>query len=267
MLLFAITAIRSGVRSRSFWAAFFLGLLLIFVAWLSGHFSPRQPQTVALDVGFSGLRFSVTLLALFWVQDLVGREIDRRTVMFSLAYPVPRSAYVLGRFLGIAALSGMTLLLLSPLLWLIVKWTGGGYVQQFPVDMGIAYWGALLGIWINVLVVTAFSLWIACISTVSPLPLVLGLAFAVGGQSIGPVREYLMQGADGDAMLVARFNPILEIAQWVLPDLSRLDWRVWPMYAQQPDLVGMALGLTMGVGYGVLMLFLAVRGFSRREFT
>jgi hypothetical protein len=51
---------------------------LIGIAYLSGYFSPRQPQTVALDVGFSGIRFSLVLLNLFWVQELVAREIDRR---------------------------------------------------------------------------------------------------------------------------------------------------------------------------------------------
>jgi hypothetical protein len=48
------------------------------VAYLSASFSPRQPQTVALDVGLSGLRFSLVLFALFWVQELVGREIESR---------------------------------------------------------------------------------------------------------------------------------------------------------------------------------------------
>jgi Cu-processing system permease protein len=94
---FTLSGLRSGLRGRSFHAVFLLGVLLIGVAYLSGFFSPRQPQTVALDVGFSGVRFSLVLLNLFWVQELVAREIDRRVILFSLAYPVSRGAFLAGR--------------------------------------------------------------------------------------------------------------------------------------------------------------------------
>ena len=82
---FILSGLLSGLRGRSFQAVFALGLALIGLAYLSGFLSPRQPQTVALDVGLSGLRFSLVLLNLFWVQDLVAREIDRRTIVVSLA--------------------------------------------------------------------------------------------------------------------------------------------------------------------------------------
>jgi hypothetical protein len=93
MFEFALSGLRSGLRGRSFHAVFILGVLMIGIAYLSGFFSPRQPQTVALDVGFSGIRFSLVLLNLFWVQELVAREIDRRVILFSLAYPVSRGAF------------------------------------------------------------------------------------------------------------------------------------------------------------------------------
>jgi Cu-processing system permease protein len=93
MFEFAVSGLRSGLRGKSFQAVFIFGVLLIGIAYLSGFFSPRQPQTVALDVGFSGIRFSLVLLNLFWVQELVAREIDRRVILFSLAYPVSRGAF------------------------------------------------------------------------------------------------------------------------------------------------------------------------------
>jgi hypothetical protein len=78
MVTFLLSAWRAGLRSRSIQGVLVLGILLMGVAYLSASFSPRQPQTVALDVGLSGLRFSLVLFALFWVQELVGREIESR---------------------------------------------------------------------------------------------------------------------------------------------------------------------------------------------
>lgn len=256
----------SGVRSRSLQAVFVLGLLLVGVAYLASHFSPRQPMTVALDVGLSVLRFSLVLLSLFWVQEQVGREIDRRTVLFTVTYPIPRHHYLLGRYFGILALSAVAVLILGLLLLVAVLFAGGSYQQQFAVALGGPYWLSLVGIWLDVAVVTAFTLWIATLSTVPILPLALGAAFAIAGRGLGTVRDYLAQGADGDRALVNAYQPIVQLIQWVLPDLSRLDWRLWPLYAQTPAPEPMLWGCVMAVAYIFIMVGLATRVFSVREF-
>lgn len=265
MLSFLLSAWRAGLRSRSIQAVLVLGLLLVGVAYLSAAFSPRQPKTVALDVGLSGIRFSLILFALFWVQDLVGREIERRTVLFALTYPVPRGHYLIGRYLGVLGLLALAALLLGMLLWLVVLNSGGSYVQGFAVAPGGPYWLTIVGLWFDAAVVAAFALWIASLSTVPMLPLALGLAFAAGGKSLGAVAEYLSKGAEGDADIM-RLAPIVDAIQWVLPDLSRLDWRAWPMYGLAPDSTAMLGGVVVAFSYVALLVTLAVMTFTRREF-
>ena len=263
---FCVSAVRSGFRSRAILLIFILGALLVGVAFLASSFSPRQPKTVAVDVGMSGIRFSLVLFAVFWVQELVGREVERRTVLYALSYPVSRASYVLGRFVGIVHLLAAAAVSLGALLWLSVGFSGEQYVQGYGVHLGWPYWAAIFGLWVDAVVVAAFALLIASLSTVQMLPVALGIVFAVAGKSLGAVLDYLSRGADGDPVLFSRFGPLMEIIQWVLPDLSRLDWRVWPMYGVPlPD--GMVLyGLLLAAGYVVVLLSLAVVTFSRREF-
>lgn len=244
-----------------------LGVLLVGVAFLSASFSPRQPKTVALDVGLSGLRFSLVLFALFWVQELVGREIERRTVMYALSYPVSRTAYIIGRYLGILGLLALAALLLGMLLWLTTLVVGGVFEQGFRLDLGWPFWITVFGVWVDAALVAAFALWIASLSTVPMLPIALGAAFAVAGKSLGAVIDYLARGADGDPEFVSRFSPLIDTVQWVLPNLSRLDWRVWPMYEIDPGFPAIGLGLLMALGYALVLLVLAVLTFSRREFS
>lgn len=263
--IFFLATWRAGLRNRSFHAVLAFGIMLVGVAYLASSFSPRQPKTVALDVGFSGIRFSLVLLGLFWVQDLLAREIERRTVLWAITYPVARGWYVLGRYLGVLALLVAATFVLGNLLWFAVARSAGNYQQGFDVVAGWPYWITLAGLLIDAAVVTAFALWIATLSTVPMLPLALGLAFAVGGKTLGSVAEYLLQGADGDPQTM-RFAPIIETVQWILPDLSRLDWRVWPMYGVTPDAGAMVWALLLAASYVALLLALAVTGFSRREF-
>lgn len=265
MWQFFFSAWRAGLRSRGVQAILVLGTLLVGVAYLSASFSPRQPQTVALDVGLSGLRITLVLFSLFWVQELVAREIERRTVLFALTYPVARSRYIIGRYFGVLGLIAVAALLLGMLLWTVVLTLGKGYAQGFAIAPGFPYWSTVAGLWVDAAVVTAFALWVATFSTVPMLPLALGLAFAVGGKSLGAVAEYLAKGADGD-MAIMRFAPIIDAIQWVLPDLSRLDWRNWPMYGLAPDGEAVGLGLLLAASYAALLLALAVMTFTRRDF-
>ena len=265
MASFFLSAWRAGLRSRSIQAVLVLGLLLVGVAYLSAAFSPRQPKTVALDVGLSGIRFSLILFSLFWVQELVGLEIQRRTVLFALTYPVARGHYIVGRYLAVVSLTALAAVVLGLLLWVVVLNSGRGYAQGFAVAPGGPYWLSILGLCIDAAVVAAFALWIASLSTVPMLPLALGLAFAAGGKSLGAVVEYLAQGADGDSEIM-RLAPIVDSIQWFLPDLSRLDWRAWPMYGVAPDAGALAGGCVVAASYVVLLVTLAVITFTRREF-
>jgi Cu-processing system permease protein len=149
MWQFMLSAGRAGLRSRSIQAILILGALLVGIAYLSASFSPRQPQTVALDVGLSGLRITLVLFSLFWVQELVAREIERRTVLFSLTYPVPRGRYIVGRYLGVlgAACPG-------GFVARAVALGGGAESGQrlragFCVVLGLPYWSTVAGLWVD----------------------------------------------------------------------------------------------------------------------
>jgi Cu-processing system permease protein len=264
---FFLSTWRSGFRNRMFLAVFALGIMLVGIAYLSASFSPRQPRTVALDVGLSGLRFSLVLFAITLIQDLVGREIEQRAVVLTLSYPVHRAAYLFGRYIGVLALTGVGAMILSLLLWIAVMMSGLQYDQQFRIELGLPYWLTVIGIWLDVAVVAAFTLWISTLSTVTMLPLALGAMFAIAGRALGAVVDYVSRGADGQVELAARFGPVLETVRWVLPDLSRLDLRAWPMYGLAPDTATVVLSIAMAFFYAMTMLGLSVHAFSRREFS
>lgn len=263
---FCLSALRSGFRSRAVLLILVLGALLVGVAFLAASFSPRQPKTVTLDVGFSGMRFSLVLFALFWVQELVGREVERRTVLYALSYPVSRDAYVVGRFAGVVCLLAVAAALLGVLLWLSALLSGGEYEQAHSILLGWPYWATIAGFWLDAVVVAAFAVLISTLSTVQMLPVALGALFAVAGKSLGAVLDYLERGADGDAIIMARFGPMMDVIRWLVPDLSRLDWRVWPMYGMPPAEGAIANGMLLGTGYVIVLMSLAVLTFRRREF-
>lgn len=264
---FIVSGLRSGIRGRSVQGAFILGLVLIAIAYLAAGFSPRQPRTVALDVGFSVVRFSLVFLTLFWVQDLVTREIDRKIILHSLSLPVSRSEFLFGRYIAVLGLAAIATSIFALSLLLAVLLASPNYDQEFAVSLGGAFWLTMAGIFIDVAVVSAVAVALATVSTVAMLPLLVGAAFAIGGRAIGAAVTYITGGAGGDRELVQSIGPWLDLARWLIPDLSRLDWRDAALYGLMPSSEAIAWAVLMAGGYIAIVLALGWRALDRREFS
>ncbi|MCM2305860.1 MAG: hypothetical protein NDI91_00160 [Sulfuritalea sp.] len=266
MFEFVVSGLRSGIRGRSVQIVFALGLVLVAVAYLSASFSPRHPRTVALDIGFSGMRFTLILLSLFWVQDLVAREVDRKIILQSLSYPVSRAAFLLGRYFAVLGLVCLSAAILALSLLLAVGLSSPNFDQEFRVSLGLPYWATIAGLVLDVSVVAAVALATATVSTVSLLPLLIGAGFAIAGKSLGAAADYIARGADGDTPFLETWGGPVEAIRWLIPDLSRLDWRDWPLYGVPPHLQSLTWSVLMALAYAAIVLALGWKALERREF-
>lgn len=265
LLAQSLTAWRSGFRGRGVRLIVFLGLLTSVIAWLAAEFSGRQPETVALDVGISLVRLFGALLVLFWVTELMGKDLERRTIFFVLAYPFPRSIYIVSRFLAVAGLAALAVIglgLFSLAAWWLIAHSG--YHQASPVYLqGMAM--VLSLIWLDLLTIGAFTLLIAALSTTPMLAFFVGMAFAVSARSLGPILAYLASD-EAATKLTVTYQPLLNAIHWIVPDLSRLDVRSAVLYGIWPDISTAFWSSVHVILYIVITLALAILFFQRREF-
>lgn len=256
-----------GLRGSGFRVLLILALLLIGAALLAAGFSGRHPVTVGFDVGLSGMRLVLLLMMLIWVQDLLAKDIERKTLYFMLAYPYSRAQYLLSRFVSLALLGGMATALLGGMLWAVMLMFGSDHQQLTPPALDGRYVLALIGIWLDLLVASTFAVLLCCLSITPFLPFLLGLAFALAARGLGATFDYLRNTALADPTQVRWFGPVLEYSYLWLPDLSRLDWRPAVLYGLSPDFEAIGLAVLMAVAYVALMLSIALLVFQRRNFT
>lgn len=267
MLQLLALGLRVGLRGNGFRSLLLIGVLVIGLALLASSFSGRQPLTVGLDVGLSGVRVILLLMTLLWVQDLLGRDIERKTLYFMLAYPYSRAQFLFSRFAAVAVLAAIATLLLGIGLVLVLQWLVSDYKQLTPPALDGRYALVLLGIWLDLLVVAGFALLLCTLSTTPFLPLLLGLAFALAARGLGPTLDYLRHTASADPTQVRWFTPILEHAYAWLPDLSRLDWRALVLYDLPLHETDVLMPMLMAGSYVAAILALAALVFQRRNFT
>ncbi|MBL0075835.1 MAG: hypothetical protein IPP41_07835 [Rhodocyclaceae bacterium] len=259
-------ALRLIIRSRVVLIAVIVGSILCGVAWLAGQFSPRQPATVALDVGLSFIRVVLPTLALLQIQDLVAREVERRLVLTSLTYPHSRSEFLLARFGAVVLVALVTCLFFSALLAGAVSWVASVYPQATNVSLGPAFVFTSVLVWFDVTVVVAFGLVLATVATTPHLVFVGGIGFMIIARSASTIIQLLE--TDRDVVRGAEwYHQGLQWVQWIVPDLAMLDVRPAALY-NKLEFIGPSpwILMAMPTAYVVVLLVIACAGFSRRRF-
>ncbi|WP_336511857.1 MULTISPECIES: ABC transporter permease subunit [Pseudomonadaceae] len=255
----------SGLRSQGVKLLLVVALALLGSTLLAGSFSGRQPVTVALDVGFSGLRMILLLMALFWVQELFTKDLERKTLYFVLAYPITRQQYLFSRFTSAALLMALAVLSVGGLLWAAIFYLGSSYQQVTPPALDSRIGFVLAGIWLDLIVVMAFSILVSTFSTTPFLPILMGLGFAMAARGLGPTLDYLRNNPLADQQQASLLAPVLEYSYAWLPDLSRLDFRAWVLYNLPVNYLDFGYATLMAVAYALMALISAGLVLQRRD--
>lgn len=218
-------------------------------------------------MGISLVRLFGAMLVLFWVTELLGKDLERRTIFFVLAYPFSRSIYILSRFLAVAGLSAIAVIGLA--FFTLVAWwviAHSGYEQANPVYLqGVSLPMTLFLIWLDLLAIGAFTMLIASISTTPMLAFFVGMAFMVAARSLGPILAYLSSD-QATTKQVLFYQPLLNAIHWIMPDLSRLDVRSSILYGIGPSTTTTLWSSVHVSLYCMIALALAMLFFRRREF-
>jgi ABC-type transport system involved in multi-copper enzyme maturation permease subunit len=182
--------------------------------------------------------------------SLVHKELDKRTVFVVLTKPVSRSAFLIGKLLGligtltvlVAAMGASYLLLLA--------------ILKVPLTLGM--YQAIGFAWLELLVLTSLTMVFSTFTT-PVLCMLYAFAFYIIGHNSGTLKGLAMHaGAGMKALLTALY--------YVLPNLATFDIKnqVVYGYAASPQVVTWAI--IYAGGYAAVLFSIAVLIFRRREF-
>lgn len=252
------------LKSKLLYALLMISLLLLGVAAIAGEFSGRQPQTVALDVGLSFVRFVLPSMGILLCGEYVSRDTDRKTLFVSLSYPVSRSAYLLGRFGGICIVLAIVAATLLMLLAVVIPFIGEGYNQARPVALDVRF--ILVGIFIviDAWLVTSFALLLSSLASNSLFVLLGGASFLLIGRTLGGISAVL-KSTPGLIDHAKGYLGVIEAALYIIPDLAHLDLREAALYSNAVT-PGWPSLLAMPLFYMLTILLLASWRFETREF-
>ena len=244
---------REQWRSRSFLIAVFFSGVLLYASFLLGALAADQELRTLLDFGQSFIELMGLGLAVFGAATGVLREMEQKTLYLILTRPVPRWAYLLGRYFGLlmttfGAVAFMTAVHLS-----VLAWKGWAFEP--------AYLLGVFGILLKLAVACALATFLALFTTsVLSALTVTGILWTLG--HFIPEMTFLAKKSRS----LYGMSPMLAVT-YLVPNLGLFNFRdrlSVPSFVLPSEPV--AAAALYAAAYSSACLLLGYAFFRRKEF-
>lgn len=246
----ALNTFREAIRDRILYLLLAFSLVLIAASRLLSLITVGSEVKIIKDLGLSAVSIFGVLTSVFVGVSLVFKEIDKRTIFTLLASPARRWHFVVGKYVGLLAVVGMNVALMSLALGSLVLAHGESATPLLP---------AIVLIVAQLALVTAFAILFS--SFANPILSAVGtLAVYVVGElawSFDLLKQRLPPGAG---------RRLCDVLSFVLPNLDRLDLKTQAVHGLAIPASYVPLGIAYGVCYSALVLLVACLVFERRDF-
>lgn len=228
----------------------FAALLMLFSRVLS-MMTVGDDAKIIKDVGLSAINVFGLLVALFVGVGILFREMERRTVLVTLAAPVARWEYVLGKYLGLALTITLNTAAMGLLLVLITAWRGA-----FDAPLLLA----IFMLWIELLFITAAAVFFSSFSTPIFSALFTAATYVVGHLCWALT---LLEGRLSEAGSSAA--PVVRWVYLLLPNLEYGDIRSMVVHGLTVPVGRIVTATLYELSYAGLLLLIAAIAFRRRD--
>jgi len=228
----------------------FFAVTTILGSKVLGWISIGQDVKIIKDICLAAMSVFGTLIAIFVGANLVYKEMDKKTLYTLLAQPMHRYEFMLGKYLGLIAVIGVSLAFM----------TGGATLYLWLMDgiINAVWFQAILLIYLKLALITSFSILMSTI--ISPiLGAIVVVSFYFAGHATDIFKDLPSQ-FEGTLT-----KTLLEILYFVLPNLN-----VFNLQSEAANNVPVAAAYvgyaaTYGLAWTALLLILACMAFERRD--
>ena len=238
------------IRDRILNAILIFAVVLIGASILLGQLSAGQDVKIIKDLGLAALGFFGVIIAVFVGTSLVHKELDKRTVFVVLTKPVPRSAFLVGKLIGLM----MTLTVLTAAMGAAYL----GLLALLRVEIHAGMFQAIGFAWLELVLLTSLTL---VFSTFTTPVLCMLYAFALYfiGHNMHTFKELTDKAGPG-------LREVLLALYYALPNLTIFDIKNQVVYGFAAPAGQVAWTVAYAFAYSAALFCVATLIFARREF-
>ncbi|MDD2773807.1 MAG: ABC transporter permease subunit [Elusimicrobiales bacterium] len=248
--IIALEALREQWKNRFFQLVVIFSGVLLYAALLLGAMAVEQERRVLLDFGQGLIELAGLASVVLGCAYAVLRDMETKTIYLILSRPVPRRAYIAGKYAGILLGAACAMACMAALHILLLKFRGAA--------PGAGYAAIIFSSWLKAAVAGALTVLVSLISTSALSALSMAGIFWTLGHFTQELRFISSRLSPAAALLS-------KLLIWIIPDMGLLNLR--DAYAAA-SAAAPAWGMIIGYSavYSLVCLALASFIFSRKEF-
>ena len=234
MIFIAESSFKDLLRERILYNIFFVSLFLLFFGYLAALLVFGHQDRVMLHFGTMVNAVSVYIVGAGAGARVIRNEIEQRTAYLTLSRPLSRVSYFFGKWFGITLFTALNLMLLTAVLIIGLRITGG--------HENLAFFQSLLLIWTETMMVSAIALLLSLFLRPG-LSIMVTVSYLFLSHNHDQIEFLKSQGSDGTG--------IFSLIHYLTPNgqVLLLDTRVYY------DLPLSFLECASRMGYGLLWTF------------
>jgi ABC-type transport system involved in multi-copper enzyme maturation permease subunit len=248
--IIAGNTIRELVRSKLLYNLLIFAVLLIASSLFVAQLTIGQWDRVILDMGLAAIQISGLLVSVLIGVSLLAGEIDKRTLYPTLARPISRGTFLLGRYCGLCVILAVNVLVMLGCL--------GGVLQLAGYSITAVTAAAAALIFVELALMAAFALFFSSFTT-PVLASAFSLSMFLIGHLLGELRAFGQRSHSDLA------RDLSGAAYRLLPDLELLNLKSQAANQLPFDAQAARLDGLYGLAYTFAVLAAAVLLFRRRD--
>src|SRR5512137_1735422 len=219
--------LRGILRDRMLHAVLGVGLAMLLLVPSLSTFSMRQVQELAVTLSLSAISAVLLVVTLLLGSSSVWRDIEKRYTASVLTLPIPRAAFLLGKFCSLACFLLACGVILGLFAALVIALAAAQYPSPEPVAWGnitVCIGAAIL----KYVLLGSLALLLSSLSTSFFLPFFGTVAIFFAGSASQEVYEYVT-GAFGEKIHPLSVGAI-KGTYYLLPNFAAFDYQVHAVY-------------------------------------
>lgn len=246
----AFQVFREQWKNRFFQLVILFGGIIIYAALLLGAMAVEQEQRVLMNFGLGLIDFVGLAAVVFGCASAILLDMETKTIYLILSRPVPRAAYLAGKYAGIMLTVAAAIAAMGALHYALLLLKG--------FNPGWSYCGYLFAAWLKTLIIGGLTILVSLISTSLLSAVVIAVIFWTLGHFLAEVRFLATKlGGAAGAFLKPFLYIVPNMSLFALQDINAAPESA---FAGWPALCGYA------ALYSLVCVFLAFALFRRKEF-
>ncbi|MFM7887522.1 MAG: ABC transporter permease [Pseudanabaena sp.] len=248
----ATNVFRETVREQVLYLSLLYTLIVVSAMMMLPEFSYDSSAKMIVDTGIAAIEMVSLIVAVLVGTNLINKEIDKRTIFILIAKPMHRAEFVLGKHLGLTAVVGALVSIMSIIFMILMT------IKQIAIPIPAILTANFFIFW-QIMLVGAIAIFFGSF-TGSLIASLLTLAtYVIGNFS----RDLLLLGEISKNLSL---QAVTRTFYMILPDLSRANLKNEAVYNILPSLADMFSNGVYILSYGLLILAIAILIFARRQF-